>query len=66
VIPSARKLDTIEYDEMLELAALGARVLHPRSVWYARRYGVRIHVRSSFSFATGTIVTARPAPRRPA
>ncbi len=56
-VPDATKLDVIDYDEMLELAALGARVLHPRSVWYARRYGVRIHVRSSFSFATGTIVT---------
>jgi aspartate kinase len=56
-IPEATKIDVIDYDEMLELAALGARVLHPRSVWYARRYGVRIHVRSSFSFAPGTIVT---------
>jgi aspartate kinase len=60
VIPSATKLDAIDYDEMLELAALGARVLHPRSVWYARRYGVRIHVRSSFSFLSGTIVTTLP------
>jgi aspartate kinase len=56
VIPTARKLDTVDYDEMLELAALGAKVLHPRSVWYARRYGVRIHVRSSFSYNRGTIV----------
>ncbi len=60
VIPSASKLTAIDYDEMLELAALGAKVLHPRSVWYARRYGVRIHVRSSFSFSAGTIVTALP------
>jgi aspartate kinase len=63
LVPSARKLDTIEYDEMLELAALGARVLHPRSVWFARRYGVRVHVRSSFTFATGTIVTASAGAR---
>ncbi|HEX7003452.1 MAG TPA: aspartate kinase [Trueperaceae bacterium] len=56
LVPDARKLEHIDYDEMLELAALGAKVLHPRSVWYARRYGVRIHVRSSFSFNTGTIV----------
>ena len=56
VVPRARKIDAIDYDEMLELAALGAKVLHPRSVWYARRYGVRIHVRSSFGFAPGTIV----------
>lgn len=57
-VPSARKLDVVDYDEMLELAALGARVLHPRSVWYARRYGVRIHVRSSFSYNRGTIVAS--------
>jgi len=57
LVPSARKLSCIDYDEMLELASLGAKVLHPRSVWYARRYGVRIHVRSSFSYNPGTIVT---------
>ncbi len=57
LVPSASKLDTIDYDEMLELASLGAKVLHPRSVWYGRRYGVRIHVRSSFSFNRGTLVT---------
>ncbi len=55
-VPSATKLDQIDYEEMLELASLGARVLHPRSVWYARRYGVEVHVRSSFSFAEGTRV----------
>lgn len=58
-IDSATKLDWIGYDEMLELASHGARVLHPRSVWYARRYGVRIHVRSSFNLASGTLVTSR-------
>ncbi len=57
LIPSATKLETIDYDEMLELASLGAKVLHPRSVWYARRYGVKIHVRSSFSYNPGTIVS---------
>lgn len=56
LVPTASRLSAITYDEMLELAALGAKVLHPRSVWYARRYGVRIHVRSSFSYNTGTIV----------
>lgn len=60
LVPGARKLDRIDYDEMLELAALGAKVLHPRSVWHARRYGVRIHVRSSFSFKPGTIVCRLP------
>lgn len=64
-IPEATKLARIDYDEMLELAALGARVLHPRSVWYARRYGVRIHVRSSFGFQTGTIVAHFPAQEAP-
>src|SRR5690606_35764905 len=57
VIATARKLDYIDYDEMLELASQGAKVLHPTSVWYARRYGVRIHVRSAFSHAPGTVVT---------
>ncbi len=56
LVPTATKLGRIDYDEMLELASLGAKVLHPRSVWYARRYGVQIHVRSSFSYAPGTIV----------
>ena len=56
MIPNATKLDEIDYDEMLELASLGAGVLHPRSVWYARRYGVTIHVRSSFSNNKGTLV----------
>ena len=56
LIPEATKIEEIDYDEMLELATLGAKVLHPRSVWYARRYNVKIHVRSSFSYNTGTIV----------
>jgi len=56
LIPSARRLEVIDYDEMLELAALGAQVLHPRSVWYGRRYGVTLHVRSSFDFRPGTLV----------
>ncbi len=57
LIPEAKKLLAIDYDEMLELSSLGAKVLHPRSVWYARRYGVVIHVRSSFSYNPGTLVT---------
>jgi aspartate kinase len=56
LVPEARKLDIIDYDVMLELASAGAKVLHPRSVWYARRYGVMIHVRSSFSYNPGTLV----------
>jgi aspartate kinase len=56
VVPDARKLDTISYDEMLELASLGAQVLHPRSVECAKVYGIPIHVRSSFHDKEGTIV----------
>jgi aspartate kinase len=56
VVPSARKVDRITYDEMLELAAAGARVLQPRSVEVARRTGVPIHVRSSFTDVSGTWV----------
>ena len=52
----ARKIETISYEEMLELAAAGARVLSSRSVEYARRHGVRIHVRSSFEDVPGTWV----------
>ncbi|MCR6492440.1 aspartate kinase [Cellulomonas sp. P24] len=57
---SARKIDRISYDEMLELAASGAKVLAVRCVEYARRYGVPVHVRSSFSGRTGTLVTDAP------
>jgi aspartate kinase len=56
IVPNAQRLDTITYEEMLELAACGAKILHLRSVEYGRRYGVPIHVRSSFSTKTGTIV----------
>ena len=56
VVPSARKLKTVTYDEMLELAASGAKVLHLRCVEYARRYNLPIHVRSSFTTNEGTWV----------
>jgi aspartate kinase len=55
-VPSARKLATVTYEEMLELAAAGAKVLHLRCVEYARRYNLPIHVRSSFSPLEGTWV----------
>ena len=55
-VPAARKLKTVTYDEMLELAASGAKVLHLRCVEYARRYNLPIHVRSSFSTNEGTWV----------
>ena len=56
VVPGARKLTTVTYEEMLELAGAGAKVLHLRCVEYARRYNLPIHVRSSFSTNEGTWV----------
>ena len=61
VVPLARKIDRITSEEMLELAASGAKVLHIRAVEYARRHGVTLHVRSSFNNNEGTIVY-NPAP----
>jgi aspartate kinase len=61
IVPAARKIDRISYDEMLEMAASGAKVLVLRCVEYARRYGVPVHVRSSFSAREGTLVTDEPA-----
>jgi aspartate kinase len=57
VCPSARKIERISYEEMLELASLGAKVLQIRSVEIAMKYGVKVHVRSSFNDTPGTIVT---------
>ncbi|MGH3751354.1 MAG: aspartate kinase [Pseudonocardiaceae bacterium] len=57
IVPDARKLDTITYEEMLEMAACGARVLMLRCVEYARRNQVAIHVRSSYSRNHGTMVS---------
>jgi aspartate kinase len=56
VVKNAKKLDTITYDEMLELATLGAKVLHNRSVELAKKYNVNLVVRSSMTDAEGTIV----------
>ena len=56
VVPKARKLDVISSEEMLELAANGAKVLYIRAVEYARRHGVLIHARSTFSSSEGTLV----------
>ncbi len=56
MISNTKKLNEISYDEMLELARLGAGVLHSRSVEFAKKYKIRLHVRSSFSFEEGTIV----------
>ena len=56
IVPTARQLDSVTYEEMLELAACGAKILHLRCVEYARRYDIPIHVRSSFSQLNGTMV----------
>jgi len=57
VVPTARKLDQISYEEMLELANLGAGVMHPRAVELGEVYGIPILVRSSFTDAPGTLIT---------
>ncbi len=59
IVPAAHKLDQVSYEEMLELAAQGAKVLQVRSVEFGRNHGVRIHVRSSFSYGEGTWVCAQ-------
>ncbi len=56
IVPNAKKLDEITYDEMLDLASLGAQVLHNRSVGMAKKYGVELVVRSSLTDAPGTVV----------
>jgi len=56
IVPQAKKLDSISYDEMLELASLGALVLQPRAVEFAKKYRVPLHVRSSFNNQKGTRV----------
>jgi aspartate kinase len=57
IVPTARKLARVSFDEMLEMAATGGRVLALRSVEFARNHSVRVHVRSSFTWAPGTWVT---------
>ena len=62
IVPKARPIPRITYEEMLELAASGAKVLHLRCVEYARRFNLPIHVRSSFSDRSGTLVTSGTNP----
>ncbi|TLY27685.1 MAG: aspartate kinase [Nitrospirae bacterium] len=57
IVPSARRLDKVSYEEMLELASLGAKILQSRSVEFAARHGVPVEVRSSFKEGQGTLVT---------
>jgi len=62
IVPAARRIDRITSEEMLEMAASGAKILHLRCVEYARRFGLPVHVRSSFNHREGTWVTDRPGP----
>jgi len=57
IVPHARKVEHISYDEMLELASLGAKVMHSRAIEFGKKYNVDIHVRSSFTDTTGTMIT---------
>src|SRR5881296_1711255 len=61
IVPSARRLDKVSYEEMLELASLGAKVLQTRSVEFAARHGVPVEVKSSFKEGQGTLVTKEDA-----
>lgn len=60
VVPEARRVSRIGYDEMLELASLGAGVMHSRSIEFGKKFDVPIHVRSSFTDQTGTMIVAEP------
>jgi aspartate kinase len=59
-VPEARRVKQISYDEMLELASAGAGVMHNRSIEFAKKFGVPVHVRSSFSDQPGTMIVAEP------
>jgi aspartate kinase len=61
IVPDATKIEKISYDEMLEMASLGAKVLQIRSVEFAKKYGVVVHVRSSFNDNPGTLVMKEDA-----
>lgn len=60
VVPEARRVERISYDEMLELASMGAGVMHSRSIEFAKKFGVLVHVRSSFSDNPGTVIGPNP------
>ncbi len=61
IVPTARKIARLSNEEMLEMAAGGAKILHLRCVEYARRFDMPIHVRSSFSYREGTLIVTEPA-----
>ncbi|WP_067779650.1 aspartate kinase [Actinomyces vulturis] len=65
IVPSARRIERLSSEETLEMAAHGAKILHLRAVEYARRYGVALHVRSSFSDKTGTWIYDGHSPTTP-
>ena len=60
LVPSARRMKRISYDEMLEMASAGAGVMHSRSIEFAKKFHVPVHVRSSFSDQPGTMIVAEP------
>jgi len=60
LVPEARRMQRISYDEMLELASLGAAVMHNRSIEFAKKFSVPIHVRTSFSDIPGTMIVSQP------
>lgn len=60
IVPAARRVSQISYDEMLELASLGAGVMHSRSIEFAKKFNVPIHVRSSLSDSPGTMILSEP------
>jgi aspartate kinase len=60
IVPTARRIVRLSNEEMLEMAASGAKILHLRCVEYARRFNMPIHVRSSFSYGEGTLIVAQP------
>ena len=62
VVPAARKIDTLSHGEVLEMGLRGAKVLAPEAIDYARRHGVTLHARSSFTDGRGTVITHRPHP----
>lgn len=65
IVPEAHKIDSISYDEMLELASLGAGVMHSRSIEFAKKYRVPLKVRPSFSDGEGTLIAAQPLAAAP-
>ena len=65
LLPEAQRLESISYDEMLELASLGAGIMHPRSIEFAKKFGVRVLVRSSFNDVPGTLILPTHQSRSP-